>query len=401
MILADANFPSLSESALFFHARDVAVHERLAQALREQGARLERFGDGLKMHCAAGAEWKQVIANAAAALSTTERRATRVASLPPGQQPAPLGDALLTLRRLDQFLDRIASEWLADVLAGGGLKVEFQPIVQQPPGRIHGHECFSRGVGENGAPISPTKMLAAAEHLEILPQLDEQCRLLAIRRSSEQGLGAGQLFINLHPGGIYHPPTCFAKTIDAIASAGLSPGQITFEASPFSEHSHVIDIVRFLQSRGFKTALDRVGRGSTSLLAGDMRVDYLKLDADLFRSAARSAADARQVGDLAEAARQRGMLLIACGIESREELKFAFNVGIRFTQGFVHAKPAAALVEGAAAKELIATSRATYAARRNAHSPATSKPWDIAGLYQKLTTLTEREAPRSQKTASK
>jgi EAL domain-containing protein (putative c-di-GMP-specific phosphodiesterase class I) len=72
----------------------------------------------------------------------------------------------------------------------------------------------------------------------------------------------------------------------------------------------------------------------------DLRPDYVKLDAGLCRHAPASELEAELLHDLVEAARQQGIVAVAKGIETVEQLRFVVGAGVRVTQGFLHAKPA-------------------------------------------------------------
>jgi len=142
-------------------APDDFVHDRFARALIAAGGQLQRYGVGLKMPCR-GVDWKSILRTAGESLSITERHDIRVATVQSGKGPAALAAAIFGARRLDERLNQLASEWLDDVLKRRALAIHFQPLIQQPPGRIYGYEYFMRGVDDAGAMISPAKMFEAA-----------------------------------------------------------------------------------------------------------------------------------------------------------------------------------------------------------------------------------------------
>ncbi|HWE03777.1 MAG TPA: EAL domain-containing protein [Tepidisphaeraceae bacterium] len=381
---------------LVMSAPDDFVHDRFARELIRAGAQLQRYGAGLKMSCR-GVDWKAILQGASASLSITERHDIRVATIPPGKGSAALASAIFGARRLDERLDQFSSEWVKDIINRNAVAIHFQPLIQHPPGRLHGYEYFMRGMDDAGGFIPPAKMFAAAGHLGLFPRLDEMCRLAAIARAAESGI-TGQLFLNFYPAAIYNPQSCLRNTVAAIEAAGFKPEQVTFEA-PAShadvDRNHLAGILSHCRALGFKVALKHVGAEHASLAAlTDPRPDYLKFDGGLVRRAAQSEAggssrssDARAIREMTEAARQRGIMTIAGGIETEQEIKFAFDAGIRITQGYYHAKPAGAAVTPEAAKEILRRVKEVYANGKGKTAGESSKPWDISGLYQKLTTL--------------
>ncbi|HZK81810.1 MAG TPA: EAL domain-containing protein [Humisphaera sp.] len=402
-------------------APDDHVHDRLARALIAAGAQLQRYGDGLKMPCRE-IDWKSILQTASATLSITERHDIRLATILTGKGSAAMANAMFGARRLDERLDQLSSEWLTDVLNRGGIAIHFQPLIQQPPGRLHGYEYFMRGIDATGDFIPPAKMFAAAGHLGLFARLDEMCRLAAISRAAALGL-TGQLFLNFYPAAIYNPQTCLRNTITAIESAGIKPDQVTFEA-PAShvdvDRTHLEGILRHCQSLGFKVALKHVRAQEASLLAlADLRLDYLKFDGDFLRRAAQSVpstssgeihsaslgqshstssretSDARLIREMTEAARQQGTMTIAGGIETEREMRFAFDAGIRLSQGFYHAMPTGEAIAPDAIQEILRRGRDAYAASKGKPGGESDKPWDISGLYQNLATLAHAPSRKS------
>jgi EAL domain-containing protein (putative c-di-GMP-specific phosphodiesterase class I) len=382
---------------LVLSAPDDFAHDRFARALIAAGAQLQRYGTGLKMPCR-GIDWKSILQSASATLSVTERHDIRVATVLAGKGPAAMANAMFGARRLDERLDQLSCEWVKEVLKRGAIAIHFQPLIQQPPGRLHGYEYFMRGVDGAGNFIPPAKMFDAAGHLGLFARLDEMCRLAAIARAAALGL-TGQLFLNFYPAAIYNPQTCLRNTVAAIASAGMKPDQVTFEA-PAShadvDRTHLCNILNHCRSLGFKVALKHIQAQDASLLAlSDLRPDYLKFDGAFIRRAAQSsqstnsgqASDARVIRDMTEAARQQGTMTIAGGIETEQEMKFAFDAGIRISQGFYHAKPAGEAIAPDAIHEMLRRAKDAYANGKEKRVGETSKPWDISGLYQKLATL--------------
>ncbi|MDB5304018.1 MAG: hypothetical protein JWM97_1567, partial [Phycisphaerales bacterium] len=146
--------PEAPVDCLLFSAPHPSVADHLAAVLAAAGAQLEACDVGLKMRCE-GIDWKPLVRAAAQSLSHPERRDIRIAPVPAGDGIGALSGAMFNAHRLEEFVDRIASEWLIDLLARDAIAVHFQPLVQFPPGRIHGYECFARGIPPGGPPLAP------------------------------------------------------------------------------------------------------------------------------------------------------------------------------------------------------------------------------------------------------
>jgi EAL domain-containing protein (putative c-di-GMP-specific phosphodiesterase class I) len=233
--------------------------------------------------------------------------------------------------------------WLNDVLANDRLQVHYQPLVQFPPGRIHGYECLIRGVDAAGNLISPGRLFEAAATLDRLCELDEKCRAAALRAAAAMARPNLNFFINFLPSAVVHTERFFASLQRELDAGGLNPRQIVFEVvetDRVHDHRHLIKTLAQLRKTGFQVALDDVGAGYSSLLSlCRLRPDYIKLDGELVRRAAFSTLEAKMIADLAETARQNGIMTVAEGIETEQQLRLVLDCGIRLTQGYIHARP--------------------------------------------------------------
>jgi EAL domain-containing protein (putative c-di-GMP-specific phosphodiesterase class I) len=140
------------------------------------------------------------------------------------------------------------------------------------------------------------------------------------------------------------PGVSVESMLAAVEGGGLSPGQVTFElvdAESCLDRTHLLSVVETYRDAGFRISLDDVGAGGATLLRlEELRPDYVKLDAGVCRGALTGVLEAEMLHDLAEAARQQGVVAVAKGLENVEQLRFAMDAGVRVTQGFVHAQPA-------------------------------------------------------------
>jgi EAL domain-containing protein (putative c-di-GMP-specific phosphodiesterase class I) len=103
---------------------------------------------------------------------------------------------------------------------------------------------------------------------------------------------------------------------------------------------HVRSIVRAYQALGFTTAIDDFGSGHAGLgLLANLQTDAIKLDMDLIRNLDTSLARRQIVKSLVNLSREMGLLLVAEGIETQEELRVLEDIGVRYVQGYLFAQP--------------------------------------------------------------
>jgi EAL domain-containing protein (putative c-di-GMP-specific phosphodiesterase class I) len=297
---------------------------------------------GLRIACGQ-LDWRMILESIGAGLSPAERRDTRVATAGACDDSAVVHRSIFRAQSLEMLLSSVADQWFEEVLSRGGIAVYFQPMLQYPPGRLHGYECLMRGVDVDGTIIPPNRMFEAARRLGKIAELDEKCRRAAIVAAAHMKATGVNFFINVVPSAIREPKRFLNATLAELAAGGLRPQQMTFEVVETDEvqdQRQLANLLAYYRKAGFKVALDDVGAGYSSLLSlSRLRPDYIKLEGELVRRAAQSSLEAKIVADLAETARQNGIITIAEGIETPEELRLVLDCGIRVTQGFFHAKP--------------------------------------------------------------
>ena len=336
--------PELPVDYLMVSTPNLLLASRIRVQLEVSGVRTDESALGLEVRCRS-IDWRSVLESIGLMLSPVERQDTRIAVVRLGEDTSELHRAIYRAKPLDALLQELHDEWFCSLIRNDRIAIHYQPMVQHPPGRIHGYECLMRGIDEDGTLIPPGRIFEAAATLEKLRLLDERCRRAAIHAAGalrERGL---RFFVNFIPSTITNPRRVLQETLIQVQEAGLRPEQIAFEVVETDrvyDQRHLLDILRCFRRAGFKVALDDVGAGYSSLLSVScLRPDYIKLDGELVRRAANSALEAKIVRDLAETARQNGIITIAEGIETEAELGRVMGFGIRITQGYLHARPSA------------------------------------------------------------
>src|SRR6185295_20126735 len=101
-----------------------------------------------------------------------------------------------------------------------------------------------------------------------------------------------------------------------------------------------------LRERGAKVAVDDVGAGYSSMRhVMEMRPDFVKIDRGLVAGLDRDAAKLAIIASLASFASRIDATVIAEGVERLEEVDALVRLGVPLAQGFVFARPNAALLE--------------------------------------------------------
>jgi EAL domain-containing protein (putative c-di-GMP-specific phosphodiesterase class I) len=216
----------------------------------------------------------------------------------------------------------------------------FQPIVDISCGEIFAHEALVRGVKGEGAQT----VLSAVDPGNRYA-FDQQCRVKAIELASELGLadGGASLSINFMPNAVYEPRACIRLTLAAAMRTGFPMNKIIFEFTEDEklDTNHLLNILRTYRAMGFRTAIDDFGAGHAGLnLLADYQPDIVKLDMALIRGIDRDPVRRRIVAHLGRMMDDLGILTLYEGVETPDELAALKDMGARYIQGYVLARPA-------------------------------------------------------------
>jgi EAL domain-containing protein (putative c-di-GMP-specific phosphodiesterase class I) len=228
--------------------------------------------------------------------------------------------------------DRAARvEVVRKFVAGEGLRVVFQPIVDLLTREIAGVEALSR-FDPGGTP--PDRIFAEAAQL----QMDLDLELAAIRGALAE--------IDRVPRGAYLSINASHRTA---AWPGLRPllapvaKRIVLE---ITEHEAVEDYdalthhLERLREDGARLAIDDAGAGFASLRhALRLAPDIIKADMSITRDVDTDGGRRALASALVSFARQMGMIIVAEGIETEQELQTLSAIGVQYGQGFLLARP--------------------------------------------------------------
>ena len=156
--------------------------------------------------------------------------------------------------------------------------------------------------------------------------------------------GDARLSINFLPNAVYSPAACIKLTLATARTVGLPSSRLIFEFTEneeISDPAHTAHIVDSYQKMGFGTALDDFGAGHAGLnLLARFQTDFIKLDMELIRGIDTSMPRRMIVDAVVRMATGMGITVIAEGIETQGELEALRDIGIRYMQGYLFARPA-------------------------------------------------------------
>ena len=229
---------------------------------------------------------------------------------------------------------------LANLVAGEGLRIAVQPIVDLRTGRVHAYEALAR-FGRRQTDRSPLHWLAIAEELGERTALERACLSAALGLFDGRPAGT-RLSVNISIPALLEGST--QDLLDDFAASrrtGLEGLIVEITEETLVGNSlEVRGVGDRLRERGAHLAVDDVGAGYSGLKQiTEVLPDYLKLDRSLVAGIDTDADRAALVSAVAGYASHVRSLLVAEGIEHAAELRCLEALDVPLAQGFHLAMP--------------------------------------------------------------
>lgn len=230
------------------------------------------------------------------------------------------------------------------VLADGGLRSVFQPLVRLDDHSLMGFEVLTRGPRGHRLE-SPMELLAEAEAHGLLFELDWAMRVHGLRTAlalePPQARTPLTWFFNAEPQTVAAPVPDDAWDVLDVARRLSVVIEMT-ERALTADPAGLLAVVDRIRSYGWGVALDDVGADPTSLaLLPLLNPDVVKLDMRLIRQHR-----SRDISTITSAVRahceETGARSLAEGIETEEDVLVAQALGAEYGQGWFFGRPAEA-----------------------------------------------------------
>jgi EAL domain-containing protein (putative c-di-GMP-specific phosphodiesterase class I)/AmiR/NasT family two-component response regulator len=284
-------------------------------------------------------------------------KGTRPQDILEGIRRSFLGESTLSTEITSDVVDELATQLTRDareaerlahqadriraVLAGDGLIMAFQPIVDLRGGQISGMEALSRFAAEPKR--GPDVWFAEAAEVGLQAELDMTAARAALAELDRLPHGA-YLSVNLSP------ETVLSSSFEEMLRE-VHPERIVVEVTEHArveDYEALADAFRGLRDGGGRLAIDDAGAGFASLRhILRLAPDIIKLDISLTRGIDADEASQALADALVTFASRIGATIVAEGIETPEELAALRELGVSHGQGYHLARPGPLPVEDA------------------------------------------------------
>lgn len=227
---------------------------------------------------------------------------------------------------------------IKQALEEGRVLCVYQPIVNLSTGEISHLEALARIVDTDGSIIAPYRFINVIENTFLYTQLTKQViefNIDILKRHRDI-----KVSINLKPADILNQ-----STIDHLLQ--LPDEDIRrrllleiVETEDALMYEKVLDVVESLRNRGFQICVDDFGSGySNFVYLLKLKVDYLKIDANLIRNIHTDPVSREVVTMINDFCRKMGIKVIAEFVENEDILLTLKHIGVEYGQGYYFAKP--------------------------------------------------------------
>ena len=251
---------------------------------------------------------------------------------------------------------------LREAVATGAIGVAFQPKVDTFSGAVSGVEALARWTHPALGAISPDEFIPLAEASGLMGPLTGTMlrQSLTACKGWQRRAGRVGVAVNVSADTVLDP-SFVTEVAAALTATGVAADLLTLELTEGVVVSDpALAAVRMgeLRELGVKLSVDDFGTGYSSLtyLKG-LPVDEVKIDKGFVKGLSTDPADRAVVRAVVDIAHTLGMRVVAEGVEQEDQQGILRALGVDEVQGYLHARPMAALDVASWLRDRHSTSR--------------------------------------------
>ena len=248
----------------------------------------------------------------------------------------------------DNMTGRVALKAdLAGAVAGGQLRLDYQPVADLRTGEVVGVETLVRWQHPTLGLLGPTEFITLAEETGDIDAigrwvLDTATREVAGWRHSMEHCEDLWVAVNLSG---YQLQSAESRTAiqDILADPAVEAHKVVLEVTETALATDIdagLASINLWKHYGVRIAIDDFGTGYSSLsMLANLPVDILKIDRTFVSGQASVMPSVPMLEGILGLAAKLNLEVIAEGIEQPEQLELVRALGCRLGQGFMLARP--------------------------------------------------------------
>lgn len=227
------------------------------------------------------------------------------------------------------------------------LYLEFQPIIALKTGEIVGLEALARWANPERGKIPPDKFIPIAEEIGMIDAIDHWCLQQACRhlqRWNEQFTDQTPLTVNVNLSGIHFRQTKIVDQVNQVLfETGIPPHCLKLEITEsilMRDTENARQVLAALKDIGVELLIDDFGTGYSSLsYLQQFPVNAIKVDRAFVQAISMQDAAPNIVPSLIDLAHNLGLVTVAEGLETRQQLEELRALGCEYGQGYFLSEP--------------------------------------------------------------
>jgi diguanylate cyclase (GGDEF)-like protein/PAS domain S-box-containing protein len=239
-------------------------------------------------------------------------------------------------------------ESLHRAIDNGEFVLHYQPKINIRTGAMTGAEALIRWTHPERGSIGPASFIPVAENCGLISALGSWALREACeqgRRWMEAGLPPITLAVNVSPIEI-GKAGFLSGVLGILNDTGYDPRHLELEVTEgvlMKRATSTDATLKALKETGMRLALDDFGTGYSSLsYLTKFPIDTIKIDQSFVRQISTDPTETAIVTAVISMAHSLNLIVVAEGVETREEFEFLSNLGCDEAQGFYFSRPVAA-----------------------------------------------------------
>jgi diguanylate cyclase (GGDEF)-like protein len=255
------------------------------------------------------------------------------------------GPQVYALRSADEARERLQTVTeLRVALDTPAVTCHYQPKYDVRTGSVVGLEALVRWQHPERGLLLPGQFLAGAEDAGLMQPLTQAVLATALARAAQVARSGRQLPVSVNLSATNLLDATLPLTIEQLLSDHrLSPDLLVLEITEsvlMTDPERARDVIVRLRELGVGISVDDYGTGYSSLAyLRNLPVTELKLDRSFVRDVARSPRDQAIVRTTADLAHSLGLVMVAEGVETREDWHSLAGLGCDVAQGYHLSRP--------------------------------------------------------------
>ncbi len=225
------------------------------------------------------------------------------------------------------------------------LVLHYQPQIDTVTEKIVGVEALVRWQHPTVGLLSPDRFIPLAEELDLIIPLGEWVLKEACQQMQawiQRGVPDMKVAVNLAGQQIAHE-RLISSVEEALDASGLSASNLELEVTEnfvIRQPEVTVGKLTYLRERGITLAMDDFGTGYSSLsYLKKLPIDRLKIDRSFVKDIGIDRDDESIIKATLAMCQSLGLVVVAEGVETSEQLNFMQENGCQIIQGYYYSKP--------------------------------------------------------------